>query len=359
MWVERKRLFCVVVVVEKEADMAGYGVTPLGSDGLAIGSVYPPNAPSGNPVPLQGGTINTDGSGNTSAPVRAELAPTQTVSGTLQSAATATGNGATLAVMGYASCVFTVTGTFVGTITFTGISQDGVTTTPLNCAKRGAGAIATTATTTGLYECNIPGLSAVEAVITAYTSGSITVTATALPVPLSATTVRIDANQPAIPVSSTPLTYTAAGQVYSAVAFQQIGASAAGWYGLSVFNPSTSGKNILITSIKGWNNGGAALFYLFKTTSDPALGTVIAPVNQKFGSTASVLTSSVTWDTTAISYPGATPVDTAAASTSQLIEVLLNGNVILLPSGSAFGVELITYVNNSASYGFCIKWAEY
>lgn len=178
-----------------------YGTTPTGSDTIPLGSVYVPGTSGGNMTPLQGGTSTTDSNSNASAPVMAQLAPTSVVHATLQSAATATGNGLTLSLLGMASCAFTVTGTFVGTITFKGISQDGATTTALNCVQRGSGIIASTATTIGIYDGSVSNLSAVEAVITAYTSGSITVTAAASPVPVTPTTVLIASNQTAIPIS--------------------------------------------------------------------------------------------------------------------------------------------------------------
>lgn len=178
-----------------------YGTTPTGSDTVPLGSVYVPGTSGGNMTPLQGGTPSTDSNSNPSAPVMAQLAPVSTVSGTLQSAAGAIINGATLSVTGMASCVFTVTGTFVGTVTFKGISQDGVTTANINCTQRGVNTVGSTATAAGLYECNIVGLSAVQAPVTAWTSGSITVTAVALPVPHSATTMLIASNQTAIPIS--------------------------------------------------------------------------------------------------------------------------------------------------------------
>jgi hypothetical protein len=152
--------------------------------------------------------------------------------------------------------------------------------------------------------------------------------------------------------------YSQLGQAYSATAFQQVGGAGTGWYGISVFNPASSGKTIQIYSIKGFNAGtGGGQFYLFKNTSDPALGSSITPVNQLFGGTASAL-SLVTWNTTSVSFPGSTSIDSCGAPQSALVEMLTNNGVILLPAGLAFGVELVTFVNNSTNYGLTMKWIE-
>lgn len=116
------------------------------------------------------GTASAGGGGNT--PVKLMIADIKT--GNLQSAASAIGNGTVFDVSGYATCVFNVTGTFVGTITFEATSDD-TNWVSLNVTQIGAGVIGTTATAPGLYRASVAGVKTVRARISAYTSGSITI----------------------------------------------------------------------------------------------------------------------------------------------------------------------------------------
>lgn len=99
---------------------------------------------------------------------------------TLQTAATGTGNGSSFPVSGMGSVAFTITGTFSATITWEG-SEDGTNYFSILATNYGSTVSATTATTTGIYLAGCSGLQNVRAHITAYTSGSITVTAHAVP----------------------------------------------------------------------------------------------------------------------------------------------------------------------------------
>lgn len=92
---------------------------------------------------------------------------------TMQSAAVAVGNGTVLTTTGYGTAVIQVTGTFSGTITFEG-SLNGTDYVSLSAVQVGAGTIATTATTTGIYRMSPVGMTNIRARISAYTSGSIT-----------------------------------------------------------------------------------------------------------------------------------------------------------------------------------------
>lgn len=92
---------------------------------------------------------------------------------TMQDAAVATGNGTSLDVVGQAGAVVALTGTFVGTVTFEG-SLDDTNWFSVMAVKLGDGAIATTATTTGLYRISCAALTSVRARVSAWTSGSIT-----------------------------------------------------------------------------------------------------------------------------------------------------------------------------------------
>jgi hypothetical protein len=99
-----------------------------------------------------------------------------TAGGSLQSAATATGNGSTLLVSQMSTVAFQVSGTFVGSIVFEG-SVDGTNYVALpSCAGTSAGS---TVSATGLWLCNVTGIGVVRARISVYTSGSISVSANA------------------------------------------------------------------------------------------------------------------------------------------------------------------------------------
>ena len=92
----------------------------------------------------------------------------------IQAAAAATGNGTNFHVRKWAVTVFSVTGTFDGTITFEG-TVDGANWSSIQVHNLSNGNVSTTATATGLYGCNVLGLGDVRARISTYTSGTISV----------------------------------------------------------------------------------------------------------------------------------------------------------------------------------------
>lgn len=102
----------------------------------------------------------------------------------LQSAAAATGNGAAITLTdpdngALGTLTMQVSGTFVGTVTFEG-TVDGSNWIALLCTNVNAGTTATTATAVGIFRVDCSGLAQVRARVSAYTSGAITVTATAV-----------------------------------------------------------------------------------------------------------------------------------------------------------------------------------
>jgi len=117
---------------------------------------------------------------NNTVPVSQKASTSASI--TLQSAAAATGNGTVLTVDGYSAVILTVSGTFVGTVTFEG-TEDGTNYSALSALQLGTNTIATSTTTTGLFEVTVAGLVNVRARVSAYTSGNITVTGHAVPVP--------------------------------------------------------------------------------------------------------------------------------------------------------------------------------
>lgn len=127
--------------------------------------------------------------------------------------------------------------------------------------------------------------------------------------------------------------------------------------GLSVFNGSGSGKNILIYNVSfGLGASGSISGNMIQlTTSDAALGTLVTPSNNKAGGAASVATCSAT--NTVVTAAGTLfKAYLALSSTPQ--EVLNNGTCILLPSGSNSGA--VMYVTAATtSWGINISYIEY
>lgn len=93
---------------------------------------------------------------------------------TLQSAATATGNGTALDVRTASAISAQITGTFVGTVTWEG-TVDGTNWIALQATNANDDSRATTATAPGIYSIVLHGCVQFRARISAYTSGSITV----------------------------------------------------------------------------------------------------------------------------------------------------------------------------------------
>lgn len=97
------------------------------------------------------------------------------VSGALQSAATATGNGTSLDVLGYATCLLTVTGTYTGLSVIIEGSADGTAWSTLNISQLGTNAITTTLSNNGIFQVATAGLQSIRARISAIASGSVTI----------------------------------------------------------------------------------------------------------------------------------------------------------------------------------------
>jgi len=99
--------------------------------------------------------------------------------GTLQSAATATGNGVAMEIAGFRSIAVIISGTFVGTVTFE-VSHDGSTYEEIVMRKLDATSetYAFAPTAPAAFAIDLAGgFRYFRARVSAYTSGSITVTA--------------------------------------------------------------------------------------------------------------------------------------------------------------------------------------
>lgn len=97
---------------------------------------------------------------------------------TLQSAATANGDGATLDVSGYSSVSFVVTGTFTATVNFEATGDD-TNWVALQALQIGTSTISTSTSTAATFSAAIGSLKTVRARISGYASGSVTVAARA------------------------------------------------------------------------------------------------------------------------------------------------------------------------------------
>lgn len=96
----------------------------------------------------------------------------------LQTAAVATGNGTMMSVDKFTAIGLEVTISNTATVTFEG-SSAGAVFSAVTCSKTSPASSVSTATATGLYQCNIAGLTAFRARISAYTSGTVDVFARA------------------------------------------------------------------------------------------------------------------------------------------------------------------------------------
>lgn len=154
-------------------------------------------------------------------------------------------------------------------------------------------------------------------------------------------------------------TWTRNAQVCSATTTRLL-ASAAQNCGASVFNPATSGKNILIFSIKMGLNNNLIAGQVTLTTADPAFGTAMNCLNMKAGGPASVLVAanSLSYVNGAATQSG-TVFDFFQAPAGDFREALLNNKVILLPAGSANGVALFPSIPASGYWVVTITYVEY
>jgi hypothetical protein len=139
------------------------------------------------------------------------------------------------------------------------------------------------------------------------------------------------------------------GKGYSAVYSQTIGGAAQGFYALSVFNPFTSKKNLFVFSAKAMVNFGVTNTSLFFTSSDPALGTSITPINMNTSGVASIANATI--DANSISFPGNQPLEQFPFN-----DVIDNDYGYTVTPGN--GVEIFAFVGNSQQYSLGVKWLE-
>lgn len=130
-----------------------------------------------------------------------------------------------------------------------------------------------------------------------------------------------------------------------------------GSYPLAVFNAATSGKNVLIYSIRISTGTGSSNGFLQAVTTNPAYGSAATVTNKRLGGVASAVATNCTFAST--SQTLSAPYAKVELLTAYPAELLSNGSTILLPSGSANG--LIVWIT-TFSGGYCsitIEWIEF
>lgn len=129
-------------------------------------------------------------------------------------------------------------------------------------------------------------------------------------------------------------------------------------YALSVFNPSNSGKNILIYSVRQANGSGSSFQQLSAVTSDPGYANTATPVNTKLGGAASAIATHVTYASTNQSITG-TALLAEPGPQNNAVELLSNSTVILLPNGSANGLILFMTTFGNGYFAQSMRWIEF
>jgi hypothetical protein len=150
--------------------------------------------------------------------------------------------------------------------------------------------------------------------------------------------------------------WIANGQGFSASTGILNSASGTNNYALSIFNPNTSGKNILIYSIQVANGSGGTTAILQRVTADPAF-TAVTPLNAKLGGSASAIAGHVSQATSNQTLSGTYDQVITIASTT--MELLTNGAVILLPNGSNNGLVAYIQTYSAAINSILMRWVEY
>ncbi|HKV59523.1 MAG TPA: hypothetical protein VJO32_14615 [Ktedonobacteraceae bacterium] len=153
--------------------------------------------------------------------------------------------------------------------------------------------------------------------------------------------------------------YTLAGQAFSCCT-TKLQPPGAATLGFQLFNPASSGKNILIYSLIV-NVAAAGLHDFRMTTADVSSitgwsNTAVTPVNNKGGGPASVATCGYSNTNVSGGLLGVTR-EIVGVSANQSVEALTNGECIFLPaSGSINGIAL--YLNATGTNNWSVT-AEY
>jgi hypothetical protein len=153
----------------------------------------------------------------------------------------------------------------------------------------------------------------------------------------------------------------AALAAYSGKAFvasdNLINAATAGSFPMAIFNPSNSGKTILIYSIKvGCANAGYDVA-LKAITADPAYNATAQVANKSLGNVASQIASHITYNNASLTAPGA-PYIRWEPYTKSPAEILDMGPIIL-PYGSNHGITVWLTVYGAGYLSCNIEYIEF
>jgi hypothetical protein len=140
------------------------------------------------------------------------------------------------------------------------------------------------------------------------------------------------------------------GQGFSATTGKQT-STASATTGLSLFNPTTSSKTLIVFSARV-AEAASSWHQMNLTSSDPALGTALSAVNLRAGGPASVASLSMS---NANVTPAGTQIDTLLLVSNSTIEFLNNGALIILPPGNGLALYVATTTN---SWAAMLKWVE-
>ncbi|BCL79709.1 hypothetical protein ccbrp13_21740 [Ktedonobacteria bacterium brp13] len=145
------------------------------------------------------------------------------------------------------------------------------------------------------------------------------------------------------------------GHAYCAHSGLQSSAAGTNDYALSIFNPTASGKNIMLYSLH-IAASGTMIAKIKATSSDPAYASAATVSNQRAGSGASAIASNCTCATSNTSNSG--PYIQSEISSGPT-ELLPNNQVLLLPAGSNNGITLFLETVASGTYSITAHYIEY
>ncbi|HEU5228760.1 MAG TPA: hypothetical protein VFU49_13170 [Ktedonobacteraceae bacterium] len=131
---------------------------------------------------------------------------------------------------------------------------------------------------------------------------------------------------------------------------------AAGNYPLCVFNPAASGKNILLYSLRTVTGTSSMTAFLQIVTTNPVFASTATVTNAKLGGPASVLAATCTFASTSQTLTA--PYNQVEVST-QPLELLGNGQALLLPAGSAQGVVVFLQTYAAGFNSLTARWIEF
>ena len=155
---------------------------------------------------------------------------------------------------------------------------------------------------------------------------------------------------------------TLMGKVFS-VSTGKIASSAVGIVGWQLFNNSTAKNALLISLLLIFNSSNQHLINLTTANANTITGwsgndNALIPVNNKAGGGASVMTSSYTNANITGSLIGSTR-EVTGTQNNQPIEILTNGECILLPANAAYGIAVFVSSGVANPWSVTATYIEY